>query len=187
MKLKAPRVPPLPPEQWDEDTRHTLRDVKVGTGNVPNIFRTLAHHPDLMKRWLVFGNHVLFKSTLPARERELVILRIGWLCEAEYEWAQHVRIGLQCGLTLDEVHRIKLGHTAAGWSACDVLLLQAVDELHKDACITDATWQGLSAHFDTKQLVDLVFAIGQYNLVSMVLNTLGVQLDADLEHTFANT
>mgnify|MGYP003704700069 FL=1 len=62
-----------------------------------------------------------------------------------------------------------------------------MDELHKDAFITDATWQGLAAHFDTRQLVDLVFAIGQYNLVSMVLNTLGVQLDADLEHTFANT
>jgi len=130
MKLDQPRVLPRDQSTWDDATRHALRDIKIGTGEMPNIFKTLAHHPDLMKRWLVFGNHVLFKSTLPARERELVILRIGWLCEAEYEWAQHVRIGKQCGLTDDEIHRIMIGHTARGWEARDVLLLKAVDELH---------------------------------------------------------
>lgn len=187
MKLSSPRVPPLPESDWDDATRKVLSDVRIGNGEVPNIFRTLANHPDLMRRWLVFGNHVLFKSTLPARERELVILRIGFLCEAEYEWAQHVRIGRDAGLLADEIHRIKIGPTAAGWSEADTLLLRATDELHKDACITDATWQGLTRHYDTRQLMDLVFAIGQYNLVSMVLNTLGVQLDADLDGTFANT
>jgi len=187
MKLDKPRIPPLPESEWNETARHTLREVKVGTGAVPNIFRTLANHPDLMKRWLVFGNHVLFKSTVPARERELVILRIGWLCEAEYEWAQHVRIGRQCGLTDEEIRRIKIGPTAAGWSEQDVLLLKATDELYKDACITDSTWAGLCRYYDTPQLMDLVFAIGQYNLVSMVLNTFGVQLDDDLDTSFANT
>lgn len=187
MKLPTARVAPLDPAAWDDATRHTLRDVRIGSGEIPNIFKTLAHHPDLLKRWMVFGNHVLFKSTLPPRERELVILRIGWLCEAEYEWAQHVRIGKDCGLTDAEIHDIKLGHTAPGWNARDVLLLKAVDELHKDACITDATYAGLAAHYSTQQLLDLVFAIGQYNLVSMVLNTFGVQLDADLDTGFANT
>lgn len=187
MKLSKPRVNPLDESQWNETVKNTLRAVKIGTGAVPNIFKTLAHHPDLMRRWLVFGNHVLFKSTVPGRERELVILRIGWLCEAEYEWAQHVRIGKQAGLTDDEIHRIKIGPSAKGWNEQDVLLLKATDELHKDACITDATWAGLNQHYNTQQLMDLVFAIGQYNLVSMVLNTFGVQLDADLDSSFANT
>jgi 4-carboxymuconolactone decarboxylase len=187
MKLSKPRVAPIDESKWDEKVKETLREIKVGQGEVPNIFKTLAHHPDLMRRWLVFGNHVLFKSTVPARERELVILRIGWLCEAEYEWAQHVRIGKQSGLTDDEVHRIKVGPTAKGWSERDVLLLKATDELHKDACISDTTWQGLSKHYNTQQLMDIVFAVGQYNLVSMALNTLGVQLDPGLTTSFENT
>jgi 4-carboxymuconolactone decarboxylase len=116
-----------------------------------------------------------------------VILRIGWLCEAEYEWAQHVRIGKQAGLTDDEVHRIKVGPTAKGWSERDVLLLRATDELHKDGCISDATWRGLSKYYNVQQLIDIVFAVGQYSLVSMALNTLGVQLDAGLTRTFENT
>ena len=180
MKLDTPRLDPIQPEDWTDDIKKTLQP-NVEKGTVFNIFKTLSHHPDLFRRWLVFGNHVLFKSTLPPRERELIILRIGWLCEAEYEWAQHVLIGKEAGLTAEEIDRVKAGPNARGWSEADKLLLQATDELRKDAFITDATWNGLCQHFDTKQLMDVVFAVGQYNLVSMALNTLGVQLDDGLE------
>lgn len=180
MKLDAPRLKPIPQADWSDEVQKILRP-NVEQGSVFNIFKTLAHHPDLLRRWLVFGNHVLFKSTLPPRERELVILRIGWLCEAEYEWAQHVKIGKDAGLTDVEIERIKAGPNARGWNEPDTLLLQATDELRRAAFISDATWKGLSAHFDTKQLMDVVFAVGQYNLVSMALNTLGVQLDDGLE------
>lgn len=180
MKLDAPRLKPIPQADWSDEVQKILQP-NVAQGSVFNIFKTLAHHPDLLRRWLVFGNHVLFKSTLPSRERELVILRIGWLCEAEYEWAQHVKIGKDAGLTDVEIERIKAGPNARGWNEQDTLLLRATDELRRDAFISDATWKGLIAHFDTKQLMDVVFAVGQYNLVSMALNTLGVQLDDGLE------
>ncbi|MDZ7824842.1 MAG: carboxymuconolactone decarboxylase family protein [Gammaproteobacteria bacterium] len=144
------------------------------------IFRTMANHPDLLKRWLVFANHVLGKSSLPERERELLILRIGWLCRAGYEWGQHVLIGRDCGLSEEEIQRLKQGPDAAGWSAADADLLRAVDELHADAFITDATWARLAERWSTQQLMDLVFTVGQYNLVSMALNSFGVQPDPGL-------
>lgn len=176
MKLTQPRIEPLPEELWEDEAKELLPRAQMH-GRTLNIFKTLAHHPRLLKRWIVFGNHVLFRSSLPPRERELVILRIGWLCQAEYEWGQHVIIGKQAGLTDDEIARIKLGAESEGWDEFDATLLRATDELHHDACISDATWQALAARYNTNQLLDLVFAIGQYNLVSMVLNSLGVQLD----------
>jgi 4-carboxymuconolactone decarboxylase len=118
-----------------------------------------------------------FALTLPPRERELLILRIGWLCQAEYEWGQHVIFGKGAGLTDAEIARIKEGPDAAGWDPFDATLLRAVDELHADALISDATWTALSQRYNTQQLMDVVFAVGQYNLVSMALNTFGVQLD----------
>lgn len=175
MRLDAPRVPPLDPEAIEDELR-----VRFGDGPVLNIFRTLAHHPDLMRRWLVFGNHVLGKSTLPARERELVILRIGFLCRAGYEWGQHVVIGRQTGLTDEEIAAIALGPDAGSWCELDRALLQATDELHADAFVADPTWKTLSSHLETQQLMDLVFTVGQYNLVSMALNTLGVQPEPGL-------
>ena len=176
MRLTKPRVEPLAEEKWDDETREMLERLKVD-GRVFNIFRTLAAHPKLLKHWLVFGNYILIKSTLPPRERELLILRVGWLCRAEYEWGQHVVIGKRAGLTDDEINRIKEGPDAPGWGEFDATLLRAVDELRAQAFISDAVWGALSARYNTQQLLDLIFTVGQYNLVSMALNTLGVRLD----------
>jgi 4-carboxymuconolactone decarboxylase len=181
MRTSKPRVEPLPESQWSQQARDAIAPLRaMGGGKVFNIFSTLAHHPDLLKRWMVFANHVLVKSTLPPREREILILRIGWLCNAEYEWAQHVLIGKAVGLTDDDVDRIAAGPDAPGWSPDDAALIRAVDELHGDAFIADATWQALAARWSVQQLMDVVFTVGQYALVSMALNTLGVQLDEGL-------
>jgi alkylhydroperoxidase family enzyme len=172
MRLEKPRVEPLSPEEMDEDTR-----VRLGDRPALNIFRTLAHHPKLMKRWLVFGNHILAKSTLSPRDREILILRVGWRCRAEYEFGQHSVIGRTAGLSDEEIARITGEPDAPGWTGLERLLLVAADELVDDAFLSDTTWQALSAHYSTEQMLDLVFTVGQYNLVSMALNSLGVQLD----------
>jgi alkylhydroperoxidase family enzyme len=148
---------------------------------VLNIFATLARYPKLAKRWLVFGNHVLFKSSLPARERELVILRIGYLCKCDYEWGQHVVIGKESGLTDADLKRITEGPDAKGWKPFDALLIRAADELFADSFIGDATWKGLAERYNTRQLMDLVFTVGQYLTVSMALNTFGVPLDDGIQ------
>lgn len=177
LRLKTPRVPPLPLNEIDAEILERL-----GDGPVLNIFRTLAQHPKLMKRWLVFGSHILGRSSLPPREREILILRIGWLCRSAYEWGQHVRIGLGSGLSQAEIDRIPLGPDAPGapWTDLERALLRATDELHADAFISDATWAALAKHLDVHQLMDLVFTVGQYNLVSMALNSFGVQPEPDL-------
>jgi alkylhydroperoxidase family enzyme len=110
-----------------------------------------------------------------------LILRIDWLCGAEYEWAQHTRIGKAAGLTEDDLRHIRQGPEAAGVGKHDRLLLKAVDELHAEAFLSDETWNALAETYDTRQMMDLVFAVGQYNLVSMALNSFGVQLDPGLE------
>jgi alkylhydroperoxidase family enzyme len=162
---------PLPREQWDDETRALLGD------NTLNVFATLAHHPKLMKRWMVFGNHVLAKSTLPARDRELLVLRTGWNCRAPYEWGQHVAIARAIGITDEEITRIAHGPDAPGWSDADALLLRAADELHDETTLTDATYDALAARYDAQYLLDLVFTVGQYHLVSMALNAFRAERD----------
>jgi alkylhydroperoxidase family enzyme len=181
MRLTEPRVAPLSESEWTGDAKDQLEGIQKMGGRVLNIFKTLAHHPKLMKRWLVFGNHILGKNTLSPRERELAILRIGWLCRAEYEWGQHVAISRAVGVSDADILRVPDGPDAAGWDPFDATLMRAVDELHSDAMITDPTWKALSERYDTQQLMDLVFTVGQYNLVSMALNTFGVQLDEGIE------
>ncbi|MEH6637654.1 MAG: carboxymuconolactone decarboxylase family protein [Porticoccaceae bacterium] len=180
MRMQTPRVPPVQPEDWSDEQRAIFGEVKMG-GRILNIFKTLANHPQLGKRWLVFANHIMGKSKISLREREILILRIGWLCKSGYEWGQHVVIGRECDLSDAEMERIKLGADAEGWTEQEALLLKATDELHADAFISNPTWAGLSKSYNTQQLMDVVFTVGQYNLVSMALNTLGVQLDEGME------
>ena len=176
MPTSTPRIAPLTPDEMDGEVRDILQATAMG-GRVLNIFRTLARHPKLLKRWLVFGNHVLFKSTLSPRERELLILRTGWNCRAEYEWGQHVVIGKQIGLSDQDFERITAGPLAEGWEAGEAALLRAADELHGESRIGDATWSALRARYTPQQLIDIVFTVGQYTLVSMALNSFGVELD----------
>lgn len=179
-RLRTPRIPPLPPAEWDDETQQLLASLKR-EGRIFNIFATLARHPALLRRWLVFGTHILGKSTLPPRERELAILRMGWLCQADYEWGHHVTIGKEAGLTDVEIQRVPQGPDAAGWNEFERALLRAVDELHRDTFISDPTWQSLAARYNTQQLLDLVFTAGQYKLVCMALNSAGVQLEEGYE------
>ncbi len=146
-------------------------------GRLYNIFKVLAHHPKLVKRWTPFAGHVLAKQTLPFRDREILILRIGWLNQAEYEFAQHELIARRGGFGDADIDKIKAGPKAAGLTPHEAALMQAADDLFENSVITDATWATLAKSYSTEQLLDAVFTVGQYNMVSWALNSLGVPLD----------
>lgn len=176
MRLSKPRIAPLSDAELSPEQAEALEAFRPGP--VLNIFRTLVRAPKALKRFNDWGGYVLSRrNDLPAREREIVILRTGYLCKSGYEFTQHTRIGLQSGLTEDEIVRIKKG-ADAGWSPADAVLIRASDELHADQFITDATWAELKRHYSEKQCMDVVFTAAQYTQVSMFLNTFGVQLDA---------
>jgi 4-carboxymuconolactone decarboxylase len=145
-------------------------------GEVVNIFKVLMNNPKLARSWSRFAAYILGGQSLPARDREILILRIGWLNQAPYEWEQHVRIGKAAGLTDDEIDRISKG-PKAGWSKHDAALLQAADDLREKSVVSDETWKQLSERYNTEQMMDAVFTVGQYNLVSWALNSFGVPLD----------
>jgi alkylhydroperoxidase family enzyme len=155
----------------------------VVNGEVANLMKVFIHHPDLLRKWMPFEFHILREQSLPFRDREIVILRIGWLNQAPYEWYQHCRIATEAGFTDDDIRRIEEGPGAEGWDAHERMLVQAADDLYETSVISDATWAALSQRYDTRQMLDLVFTIGQYNLVSWVLNSAGVPLDSYLRST----
>ena len=153
-----------------------MADRNKVNGEVVNIFKVLMNNPKLTRSWSRFAGYILGGQSLPARDREILILRIGWLNQAAYEWEQHVRIGKAAGLTDDEIDRISKG-PKSGWNKHDAALVQAADDLYENSVVSDETWKQLSERFNTEQMMDAVFTVGQYNLVSWALNSFGVPLD----------
>jgi AhpD family alkylhydroperoxidase len=145
-----------------------------------NLLGTFARHPDLTRAYHTFVGHLLFASTLAPRDRELLVLRVAAVRGADYEWAQHAVIAADVGLTEEELARVAAGPEADGWTDHDRALLRAVDQLVADARIDDVTWADLAGTLDDQQLLDLIFTVGCYETLAMVLRSVDVELDADL-------
>src|SRR5579863_3229644 len=144
----APRVPPLRDDEFDDDARAIA--AQGGPGAQVNLFRTLLWHPEVLKLYQPFGAK-LRRGILPARDLELIILRIAWKCHAETEWGGHVGAARESGLSTEEIDRVAHG-PVTGWPPSEAALLTAVDELHDSATISDATWAALSERYDRRQL-----------------------------------
>lgn len=179
--IPRPVVPRLSPvsNPADEVKELLSRGIDAPDGTPLNIFATLAHHPALLKRFLNYAGYFLNKGLLPPREREIVILRVGWNCRAVYEFGQHTVIGKRVGLTEDEISALAAEGTAHTWGEDDDALIAMSDELCRDNCVSDSTWQRLTTRWNEAELTELVMVAGTYRLVSGYLNTMGVQLDAE--------
>ncbi len=186
-KTIKPRIAPKLPTEWDEQALDALstfpsaRDfVLANWQKDPRGMHGLGvmlNHPAATKAFLGFNNHVSIKSSLSKRIRELLILRISWLRRSEYEFIQHTVLGLRAGLSETEIERLQYGPDAAGWDPVDADLVRAADELMADACISDATFARLSKNFSTEQIIDMIYAVGCYEIAAMMFKTLGAQLE----------
>lgn len=181
--MSTPRIAPITDPSPEVVELYAKGGMRAPDGNTLNIFATLAHHPALLRRWMVFAAHVMSKNTLTPRDRELLILRVGVRCNAPYEFGQHHVIAQRCDITLDEIERVKIGPDDPSWSPFDAALLRAADELHDASSISDATWVVLNERYSTEQMLDVIFTVGNYHLVSMALNSCGVQLDEGIPDT----
>jgi AhpD family alkylhydroperoxidase len=146
-------------------------------GPPPNLFTTLARHRRLFRPWLRFAGGLMPGGTLPRDESELVILRVAHLTDCAYEWHHHERLGARAGLSAEEITRVRAGAEAPGWTPRRKLLLDAVDELHRDGRIGDELWARLSVQWTDTELIELCLLTGHYIMLAMTINSLGIQLD----------
>lgn len=178
MSDAGPRIRPLPRGTVPDDVRVALKGWLLPEATeVSPPLDTLARHPDLARSFLAFNRHLLFKSTLPPRTRELLVLRTAVRCGCAFEREQHEIIARREGVSDADIARVADGPDAPGWSREDAVLMRATDELLSTWTVTDATWAELAAGLDDRQLMDVVFTVGAYALLAMALNAFGVRPD----------
>jgi len=175
-RTQQPRITPL----YDPSgaAMRSLQAVDAIREDAPtlNIFATLARNPPLLDHFGRFFTYVLKEGSLPGRERELVILRVGWRAGSEYEFGQHTIEGLREGLAPDEVEAVtREAMPPDRWNADDRALLSMADELCRHDGVSDATWDALTRRWDEAQLLELIVLAGAYRMVCGLLNTIGIQ------------
>ncbi len=182
---EGPRIEPLRPDEMDEFAlvlhnrirEMANRDLEERTlENLPQIVPTMLRHAGLFEQWSATGIHLSLHGALSPRERELAVLRLGWLCGAPYEFGEHVFIALGVGITHEEVDAVKTGSGAVCWTSHERAILRAVEELHQGAMISDATWAELAKNWDEKQLIELPILVGHYQQTAYVQNAIRLRL-----------
>jgi 4-carboxymuconolactone decarboxylase len=179
---KDRRVEPLPEEDWTPEMQVINTDMKTAAGipqngYMPEFFAIMLRHPKLFRAHSDLAMVLMGTPTLPVRDRELAVLRIGWLSQAPYEWNAHVDMAKRMtNITSEEIERTIIGSTAPGWSAHDAAILRAVEEMLSDAMITDETWATLIQSWDEPQLLEFPILVGQYLGVAFLQNSIRARL-----------
>ncbi len=176
----AQRVEEVDPTQMQGEALDQIIRIRASVGvhstpHIPGYFLTMLKHPNLFRAHMDIGT-AIFKGEIPARERELAVLRIGWLCRAPYEWGEHVNISKRYGVTEKEIAWVIEGSTAQGWPTHEAAILAAVDQLLAHQMIDDATWAILAATWNEAQLIEFPMMVGQYISTALVQNALRVRL-----------
>lgn len=175
MTRQAPRLAPLSEADAPPEAREIL-------ANWPyNLHRVLARNIPTLTRWMPYAEHILRDNALPVREREIAILRVAWNTRSEYEWGLHARLARSVGFSDRDLSEIAAGGASTHWQPWEAAILDAVDDIMSRWEIGDAAWAVLAERFDDRQLIDLIFVIGQFVLVAVTLKSLRVPLEPGIE------
>lgn len=179
----GPRILAVDNDDVDDEAHAVVTRVRASAGAgpaaiMPDYMRTMIKHPEIFRCQMEMGA-AIFQGRIPPRERELAVLRCGWLCRAPYEWGEHVDIGKRYGLSNEEVARVQQGSSAPGWSEHDAAILRGVEELIGDQAMSDATWDTLAESWDEAQLIEFPMMVGQYVATAFVQNSLRIRLAPD--------
>lgn len=176
---KPQRIPPLTANEFDADAKELVRkllhSVGVNSPNIPAVFGLMLRHPNLFRCQMEIGEQ-LFTGELSARERELAVLRVAWLCRAPFEWSKHVLIAKRYGVTSEEIERVTQGSSAPDWSEHDRAIIKGVEELLGDKMLSDETWNVLAGAWNERQLIEFPALVGQYFATALQQNSLRVPL-----------
>jgi alkylhydroperoxidase family enzyme len=193
MKAK-PRLAPIPPREWSATAREAMAILNLKASRIgldpsdnrrfSNVTSTLFHHAEMAKLYHPFLKCILYEGTLPARYRELAILRVAWLRQAEYEWTQHVRIARGEGISDDEIRRLTAGLDRTQWDPIDAAVIAAATELIESAAMSDQSWNTLMPKLGVKGLIELIFVIGNYDMLAMFMNSARLDIEESMTDEF---
>jgi alkylhydroperoxidase family enzyme len=168
------RIAAPAPGELRDDVEELLPLIAPEGREPPRTMVVLARQPDLFGPFLNWAAALALHGVLSHRDHELLALRVASNCGSDFEWAEHTEYARGAGITDDEIAHVKGPLDGGAWTAHELALLRAADELGVDCDITEATWACLADHYEPPALVEILFVIGQYTMLSMVANASGI-------------
>ncbi len=171
------RVAVLNKEQAAPEIREMFHKMEENGFRVLNVFKVMAHCPQVGYHFLRMGNAILFKGTLPPALRELAILRVGHINRAKYEWTHHVPVALRLGVREEQIEGLPDWKNSVTFNAQERAVLQYTDEVTQSIRVKDDTFAAIRSFLNEEGIVELTTTIGYYGMVCRILEALQVELE----------
>jgi alkylhydroperoxidase family enzyme len=181
MQTPVQRIPNVPPSDWTGEVRDVF-GVEEGmqamaNGSISNAILALANHPDLAIPFLTLHMRFLFLLRATPMLREIVILRVSWLRQTQYEWGHHSLMARAQGVDEAHLEALKAGPEDPIWTAAERAALRVVDEFCNTARVGDEAWAELNRHLGRKEVMELLFLAGQYEMVCRTFNAMRIEIE----------
>jgi 4-carboxymuconolactone decarboxylase len=165
-----------PVDDAPDDVRAYIEASRPAGRGAPGPNRARAPPPEILRTFLAWARVLAREGALTRRDHEILALRASLNCRSPFEWGEHLEFARAAGLGDEELAGVVAGPDAPVWHPYEAALVRAADELHAGCDVDDATWAVLAAHLTEPQLVEVVYVVGQYTMLSMVANGLRVQV-----------
>lgn len=172
------RVGLLNKEQAAPEIREMFQKMEKNGSRVLNIFKVMAHCPQVGYHFLRLGNSILFKGTVPPTLRELAILRVGQINQAKYKWTHHVSIALRMGVREEQIDALHDWENSGKFNEQERAVLRYTDEVAKNIRVKDDTFAGVRSFLNEEGVVELTTTIGYYGMVCRILEALQIELES---------
>ena len=165
------RMPPIPADKMTNDQKKALEDFLAARGTPTGPWVALLRSPDVMTRARALSDYLRFKSVLPPRLSEFVILMTARHWTQQYEWNAHYQLAMTGGLKPDVAKAIAEGRRPEHMAEDEEILYNFRMELHRNQSVSDATYARAVSKFGEQGVIDTVSLTGYYVMISMILNT----------------
>jgi alkylhydroperoxidase family enzyme len=169
-----PRIPLPEPGELRADAEELVAAIAPPGREPAKTMAVLAYQPDLLAPFLGWAAALALNGVLSNRDHELLALRVASNCKSDFEWVEHVAYARDAGLSEEEITAAAEPTDEFTWTDAQLALLHAADDLHKHDHVKDKAWANLAEHYDKPALVEILFVVGQYTMLSMVANAAGV-------------
>jgi alkylhydroperoxidase family enzyme len=176
------RLPDLDAEDLPEEFRGLLDGLLAERGWVPNLYRTLAHSPVLLRDFLGITADLRHNTALEPKLRELAILGVAKVTGAPIQWLSHLPLARAAGLTEEQVTGLPVWERHPAFSEEERAVLAFAEALTREVRVPEGVWQGVRAFLGDQELVELVLTVGFYNMVARFLEGLEIDVDAEYVH-----
>jgi len=154
-------------------TQPLVERIRKERSSLPNLYRMLLNSPPVAEGWLNYLTAIRQKMGLSPRIRELLILRVAVLNEADYEFEQHLPIALKEGCTQQQIDGLRQGDFSR-FDERERAAMAYCDDMTRHIRVQDTTFAQMRKAFDNKEIVEVTATIAAYNMVSRFLEAIQV-------------